>query len=88
MTGDEVSLRELTPCNEGKPRVMKMGKRNIKAQVGYLAISQSIIYFFFFFFNIISFLDIQYCCYSKSTCHQKKKAQYKNDISNKNSYVN
>lgn len=33
MTGDEVSLRELTPCNEGKPRVMKMGKRNIKAQV-------------------------------------------------------
>ncbi|XP_031784362.1 octopamine receptor Oamb isoform X3 [Nasonia vitripennis] len=34
VTGDVVSLRELTPgTNEEKPRVMKMGKRNIKAQV-------------------------------------------------------
>ena len=34
VTGDAVSLRELTPgTNEEKPRVMKMGKRNIKAQV-------------------------------------------------------
>ncbi|XP_034940044.1 octopamine receptor Oamb [Chelonus insularis] len=34
VTGDEVSLRELTPGIEEKPpRVMKMGKRNIKAQV-------------------------------------------------------
>ena len=33
MTGDEVSLRELTQGNEEKPRVVKMGKRNIKAQV-------------------------------------------------------
>ncbi|XP_011303415.1 probable G-protein coupled receptor No9 isoform X2 [Fopius arisanus] len=33
VTGDEVSLRELTSASEEKPRVMKMGKRNIKAQV-------------------------------------------------------
>ncbi|XP_043273223.1 octopamine receptor Oamb isoform X2 [Venturia canescens] len=33
MTGDEVSLRELSQSSEEKPRVMKMGKRNIKAQV-------------------------------------------------------
>ncbi|XP_057336875.1 octopamine receptor Oamb-like isoform X1 [Microplitis mediator] len=33
VTGDEVSLRELTPGSEEKPRVMRMGKRNIKAQV-------------------------------------------------------
>ncbi|XP_076394685.1 octopamine receptor in mushroom bodies isoform X5 [Megachile rotundata] len=33
MTGDDVSLRELAPGPEEKPRVMKMGKRNIKAQV-------------------------------------------------------
>ncbi|CAG5107234.1 Similar to Probable G-protein coupled receptor No9 (Amphibalanus amphitrite) [Cotesia congregata] len=33
VTGDEVSLRELTPGGEEKPRVMRMGKRNIKAQV-------------------------------------------------------
>ena len=34
VTGDAVSLRELTPgTNEEKPRVMKMGKRNIKTQV-------------------------------------------------------
>ncbi|XP_066587391.1 octopamine receptor Oamb [Prorops nasuta] len=33
VTNDEVSLRELTPGPEEKPRVMKMGKRNIKAQV-------------------------------------------------------
>ncbi|XP_011505607.1 PREDICTED: probable G-protein coupled receptor No9 isoform X2 [Ceratosolen solmsi marchali] len=34
VTGDVVLLRELTPgTNEDKPRVMKMGKRNIKAQV-------------------------------------------------------
>ncbi|KAG5307294.1 GPR9 protein, partial [Acromyrmex charruanus] len=33
VTGDELSLREMTPSNEEKPRVMKLGKRNIKAQV-------------------------------------------------------
>ncbi|XP_014486016.1 PREDICTED: probable G-protein coupled receptor No9 [Dinoponera quadriceps] len=33
VTGDELSLREMTPSCEEKPRVMKMGKRNIKAQV-------------------------------------------------------
>ncbi|PBC29804.1 G-protein coupled receptor No9 [Apis cerana cerana] len=33
MMGDEMSLRELTQGTEEKPRVMKMGKRNIKAQV-------------------------------------------------------
>ncbi|TGZ32641.1 Uncharacterized protein DBV15_09081, partial [Temnothorax longispinosus] len=33
MTGDELSLREMTTSNEEKPRVMKLGKRNIKAQV-------------------------------------------------------
>lgn len=33
MTGDELSLREMTSSNEEKPRVMKLGKRNIKAQV-------------------------------------------------------
>lgn len=33
MMGDEMSLRELTQVTEEKPRVMKMGKRNIKAQV-------------------------------------------------------
>ncbi|KAK0182771.1 hypothetical protein PV327_000872 [Microctonus hyperodae] len=33
VTGDEVSLRELATGSEEKPRVMKMGKRNIKAQV-------------------------------------------------------
>ena len=32
MMGDEMSLRELTQGAEEKPRVMKMGKRNIKAQ--------------------------------------------------------
>ncbi|XP_011872003.1 PREDICTED: probable G-protein coupled receptor No9 isoform X2 [Vollenhovia emeryi] len=33
VTGDELSLREMTPSNEEKPRVMKLGKRNIKAHV-------------------------------------------------------
>ncbi|XP_026668424.1 octopamine receptor Oamb [Ceratina calcarata] len=33
MMGDEVSLQELTQGSEDKPRVTKMGKRNIKAQV-------------------------------------------------------
>ncbi|XP_050483742.1 octopamine receptor Oamb isoform X5 [Bombus flavifrons] len=32
-TGDEMSLRELSQGPEEKPRAMKMGKRNIKAQV-------------------------------------------------------
>ncbi|RLU21006.1 hypothetical protein DMN91_007622 [Ooceraea biroi] len=32
VTGDELSLREMTPSSEEKPRVMKLGKRNIKAQ--------------------------------------------------------
>ncbi|KAL2725085.1 octopamine receptor Oamb-like isoform X1 [Vespula squamosa] len=33
LTGDEVTLRELAQGQEEKPRMMKMGKRNIKAQV-------------------------------------------------------
>ncbi|XP_033324581.2 octopamine receptor in mushroom bodies isoform X2 [Megalopta genalis] len=33
VTGDDVSLRELAPGPEEKPRTMRMGKRNIKAQV-------------------------------------------------------
>ncbi|XP_076301307.1 octopamine receptor in mushroom bodies isoform X3 [Lasioglossum baleicum] len=33
VTGDEVSLRELAPGPEEKPRTIRMGKRNIKAQV-------------------------------------------------------
>ncbi|XP_015604205.1 octopamine receptor Oamb [Cephus cinctus] len=33
VTGDDVSLRELTSGPDEKPRVTKMGKRNIKAQV-------------------------------------------------------
>ncbi|KAH0952861.1 hypothetical protein HN011_004293 [Eciton burchellii] len=32
VTGDELSLREMTPSSEEKPRVMKLGKRNIKVQ--------------------------------------------------------
>ncbi|XP_047344406.1 octopamine receptor Oamb isoform X3 [Vespa velutina] len=32
LTGDEVTLRELAQGQEEKPRMMKMGKRNIKAQ--------------------------------------------------------
>lgn len=33
ITGDEVSLRELAPGPEEKPRTARLGKRNIKAQV-------------------------------------------------------
>ncbi|XP_012223082.1 octopamine receptor Oamb isoform X3 [Linepithema humile] len=33
VTGDELSLREMTTSSEEKPRVMKLGKRNIKNQV-------------------------------------------------------
>ncbi|XP_035741922.1 octopamine receptor Oamb-like isoform X3 [Vespa mandarinia] len=33
LTSDEVTLRELAQGQEEKPRMMKMGKRNIKAQV-------------------------------------------------------
>ncbi|XP_020278898.1 octopamine receptor Oamb [Pseudomyrmex gracilis] len=33
VTTDELSLREITPSNEEKPRKIKLGKRNIKAQV-------------------------------------------------------
>lgn len=43
--GDEMSLRELTQGAEEKPRVMKMGKRNIKAQVSSVETSASEIKF-------------------------------------------